>query len=97
MFQELAATHAETAPFHEEGSRACFEYQDLGVNIATQGGIGAHVIRAVPGEVVLRAGSSALHFPGVVQCEVWHSDDMELLEVTQLVELLTEEEANPNV
>jgi len=41
--------HAEGRDF-TRGLRAFFEYADLGIAQATQGGFGAHVIRAIPGE-----------------------------------------------
>jgi len=41
--------HAEGRDF-TRGLRAFFEYDDLGIAEATQGGFGAHVIRAIPGE-----------------------------------------------
>ena len=41
--------HADDAGF-ESGLRAFFAYRDLGVAAASGGRIGAHVIRAVPGE-----------------------------------------------
>ena len=42
-------THADGAQF-DEGLRAFFAYRDLGIRGASGGKIGAHVIRAVPGE-----------------------------------------------
>ncbi len=41
--------HAEDAAF-DQGLRAFFAYRDLGITEASGGKIGAHVIRAVPGE-----------------------------------------------
>lgn len=41
--------HAEGAEF-DQGLRAFFAYRDLGIAGASGGRIGAHVIRAVPGE-----------------------------------------------
>lgn len=41
--------HLDDARF-EHGLRAFFAYRDLGIHGATGGRIGAHVIRAVPGE-----------------------------------------------
>ena len=41
--------HADPVGF-DRGLRAFFEYRDLGVKGATAGAVGAHVIRAVPGE-----------------------------------------------
>ena len=42
-------THAVPEAY-ERGLRAFFEYRDLGVAGASTGKVGAHVIRAVPGE-----------------------------------------------
>ncbi|MCW3474218.1 cupin domain-containing protein [Limobrevibacterium gyesilva] len=41
--------HVAGDPF-QQGLRAFFEYRDLGIAGASGGRIGAHVIRAVPGE-----------------------------------------------
>jgi mannose-6-phosphate isomerase-like protein (cupin superfamily) len=41
-------THAADAAF-ERGLRAFFEYRHLGIPQATDGKMGAHVIRAIPG------------------------------------------------
>lgn len=41
--------HADSAVF-DQGLRAFFAYRDLGVAAASGGRMGAHVIRAVPGE-----------------------------------------------
>lgn len=54
--QGFTVTHARDARF-ERGLRAFFEYRDLGVQQATQGRVGAHVIWAVAGQ----AFSSAPH------------------------------------
>jgi quercetin dioxygenase-like cupin family protein len=43
----FSVRHAD-APF-EAGLRGFFEYRDLGIREATEGGVGAHVIRARPG------------------------------------------------
>jgi mannose-6-phosphate isomerase-like protein (cupin superfamily) len=43
----FSVRHAD-APF-EGGLRGFFEYRDLGIKDATNGGVGAHVIRARPG------------------------------------------------
>ncbi|BEI79532.1 hypothetical protein CcaverHIS002_0100610 [Cutaneotrichosporon cavernicola] len=45
---DLTISHASDATF-TRGLRSFFEYRDLGVSAATQGGAVAHVIRAVPG------------------------------------------------
>ena len=42
-------SHASDADF-QRGLRAFFEYRDLGIQKATNGEFGAHVIRAIPGE-----------------------------------------------
>jgi len=57
----LTISHADASPFAPNGLRAFFEYRDLGINSATSGDIGAHVIRAVPGEASAAA---------------WHSHDL---------------------
>jgi len=41
--------HADDAAF-ETGLRAFFAYRDLGIRGASEGRVGAHVIRAVPGQ-----------------------------------------------
>lgn len=48
--QAFSISHADDAAFKGQGLRSFFEYRDLGIDKATQGGFGAHVIRAVPGE-----------------------------------------------
>lgn len=49
--QAFAISQPDNSPFEARGLRAFFEYRDLGVNAATSGKFGAHVIRAVPGVV----------------------------------------------
>lgn len=44
----FVASHAQDARY-ERGLRAFFEYRDLGIKAATQGRVGAHVIRACAG------------------------------------------------
>ena len=44
----FVASHAEGAVF-ERGLRSFFEYRDLGIKLATQGRVAAHVIRAAAG------------------------------------------------
>ncbi|MCC3303340.1 cupin domain-containing protein [Sneathiella sp. HT1-7] len=46
---KLSVSHAEDAEF-SSGLRGFFEYRDLGIKESTDGKVGAHVIRAVPGE-----------------------------------------------
>jgi mannose-6-phosphate isomerase-like protein (cupin superfamily) len=46
--QGFVVTHAKEAKF-ERGLRSFFEYRDLGIKDATQGRVGAHVIRAASG------------------------------------------------
>ncbi|WP_435229884.1 cupin domain-containing protein [Pseudopelagicola sp. nBUS_20] len=48
--QAFSVSHADASRFVGEGLRAFFEYRDLGIDGATKGKFGAHVIRAVPGE-----------------------------------------------
>ncbi len=54
--------HADTGAFEGAGLRPFFEYRQLGIDTATQGKFGAHVIRAVPG----------MESPGT-----WHSHALE--------------------
>ena len=49
MDGKTTVTHAQGAEF-DRGLRAFFEYRHLGIPEATGGRVGAHVIRAVPGE-----------------------------------------------
>ena len=60
--QAFSISHADDSPFVGEGLRAFFEYRDLGIDSATKGRFGAHVIRAVPG----------MESPGA-----WHSHDLD--------------------
>lgn len=46
---KLSVSHGKDAGF-SEGLRGFFEYRDLGIKEATNGKVGAHVIRAVPGK-----------------------------------------------
>jgi quercetin dioxygenase-like cupin family protein len=54
----FTVSHARDARF-ERGLRSFFEYRDLGINGATNGGVEAHVIRAAPGAPF--AGQPHLH------------------------------------
>jgi quercetin dioxygenase-like cupin family protein len=45
----FVASHAKGAVF-ERGLRSFFEYRDLGIKLATQGRVAAHVIRAAAGK-----------------------------------------------
>jgi mannose-6-phosphate isomerase-like protein (cupin superfamily) len=60
--QAFTISHADDGKFVGQGLRAFFEYRDLGIDAATQGKFGAHVIRAVPG----------MESPGA-----WHSHDLD--------------------
>lgn len=60
--QSFTISHADDSPFVGTGLRAFFEYRDLGINAATSGRFGAHVIRAVPGK----------DSPGT-----WHTHDLD--------------------
>ncbi|WP_298972030.1 cupin domain-containing protein [uncultured Roseobacter sp.] len=60
--QAFTIAHADEGKFEGAGLRAFFEYRDLGINAATKGAYGAHVIRAVPG----------MESPAV-----WHSHDLD--------------------
>lgn len=68
--QAFTIAHADDGKFEGQGLRAFFEYRQLGIDTATQGKFGAHVIRAVPG----------MHSPGA-----WHSHelDFQLVYVTK--------------
>ena len=46
----LSVSHLEDTSFKSGGLRGFFEYRDLGIKESTGGKVGAHVIRAVPGE-----------------------------------------------
>lgn len=56
---EFSVSHAEDSTFSGGGLRAFFEYRDLGIEGATEGKVGAHVIRAIPGRHA--EGDSHLH------------------------------------
>lgn len=60
--QCFSIAHADSGQFVPEGLRAFFEYRDLGINAASGGKYGAHVIRAIPGK----------HSEGA-----WHTHDLE--------------------
>ncbi len=47
--QAFTVSHADNSAFVGKGLRPFFEYRDLGIQGATDGKFGAHVIRAVPG------------------------------------------------
>ena len=46
---EFSVAHLKDAVFESAGLRAFFEYRDLGIEAATGGRAGGHVIRAKPG------------------------------------------------
>ncbi|PWC35469.1 cupin domain-containing protein [Azospirillum sp. TSO22-1] len=46
----FTVSHADDSAFRHDGLRPFFEYRDLGIREATGGMVGAHVIRARPGE-----------------------------------------------
>ncbi|HYH39819.1 MAG TPA: cupin domain-containing protein [Azospirillum sp.] len=46
----FSVSHADDSAFRRDGLRPFFEYRDLGIREATGGMVGAHVIRARPGE-----------------------------------------------
>jgi mannose-6-phosphate isomerase-like protein (cupin superfamily) len=56
--QGFSVSHAGDARF-ERGLRSFFEYRDLGIRQATEGRVGAHVIRAADSEAF--SGQSHLH------------------------------------
>ena len=47
--QAFSISHADDHDFEARGLRSFFEYRDLGINQATFGKFGAHIIRAIPG------------------------------------------------
>ena len=47
--QKFSVSHLEGSEFRSDGLRPFFEYRDLGIRAATNDGVVAHVIRAVPG------------------------------------------------
>ena len=55
---EFSVSHLKDAVFESEGLRAFFEYRNLGIEAATGGRVGGHVIRAKPGA---GHGSSGWH------------------------------------
>ena len=46
---DFSVSHLRDAVFESQGLRAFFEYRGLGIEAATGGRVGAHVIRAKPG------------------------------------------------
>ena len=46
---KFSVTHTDTTEFKDDGLRPFFQYRDLGIRDATNGGFVAHVIRAKPG------------------------------------------------
>lgn len=70
--QAFTISHADDGKFVGQGLRAFFEYRDLGIDAATQGKFGAHVIRAVPGMESLGAWHShELDFQMVYVTKGW--------------------------
>ncbi len=61
---EFSVSHLKDARYESEGLRSFFEYRDLGIKAATGGRVGAHVIRAKPGD---HGGGSG-----------WHTHDLEV-------------------
>ncbi len=47
---DFSVSHLRDAVFESGGLRAFFEYRDLGIAAASGGRVGAHVIRAKPGD-----------------------------------------------
>ncbi|MBB3064100.1 cupin domain-containing protein [Limibacillus halophilus] len=58
---KFSISHAKDGGFEGSGLRGFFEYRDLGIKAATDGRVGAHVIRAVPG----KHASGEAHFHGL--------------------------------
>jgi mannose-6-phosphate isomerase-like protein (cupin superfamily) len=50
MPKKVVVSHLTKGAFKGGGLRGFFEYRDLGINGATKGGFGAHVIRAAKGQ-----------------------------------------------
>lgn len=70
--QAFTISHADDGKFVGTGLRPFFEYRDLGINGATAGAYGAHVIRAVPGlESPGEWHSHALNFQMVYVTQGW--------------------------
>ena len=55
----FSVNHLSDSEFVGDGLRNFFEYRDLGISEATNGNVGAHVIRAAPGEH--QAGETHTH------------------------------------
>ncbi len=71
MDRKTVVRHAASDSF-DAGLRAFFAYRDLGIRDASQGRIGAHVIRAVPGtQAQARWHSHALDFQMVYVLRGW--------------------------
>ena len=68
--QAFTICHADDGKFEGQGLRPFFEYRALGIETATGGDFGAHIIRAVPG----------MESPGT-----WHTHDLtfQMVYVTQ--------------
>ncbi|MGB3554614.1 MAG: cupin domain-containing protein [Jannaschia sp.] len=70
--QAFTISHADRAAFEGAGLRPFFEYRTLGIDAATGGRYGAHVIRAVPGaESPAQWHSHALDFQMVYVTRGW--------------------------
>jgi len=68
----FTVSHADDSPFRRDGLRPFFEYRDLGIKEATAGKVGAHVIRARPGEESLGGRHThALEFQMVYVLRGW--------------------------
>ena len=68
----FSVRHLADSPFVAAGLRACFEYRDLGIEEATGGRFGAHVIRARPGtEAVPQWHTHELEFQMVYVTRGW--------------------------
>ena len=70
--QRFSISHADESAFKAQGLRAFFEYRSLGIDEATAGKFGAHVIRAVPGRHSEGAWHThQLEFPMVYVTNGW--------------------------
>ena len=99
--------HLGPASFETDGLRPFFEYRPLGLKELTGGKVGAHVIRAKPGQHAdAPHHSHALEFQFVYVLTGWaivdsegygqhkeidHSEDFEVLEITMPADFETKE------
>ena len=76
--RKFSVSHLKDSEFRADGLRAFFEYRDLGVKQATDGGAVAHVIRARPGaHFVGKTHSHQAEFQLVYVLKGWIKFDYE--------------------